>query len=220
MGNPVRSEGLRTIFSFFLGLMLATFVGVGVYTFHPPATQLASQIRDLVRREQAIRDAFPADELTPEARNQLQDIRRQRNELDDAQAAARAPWGRSTSIILIVFATLAMAVSLVRGEQLPVISNGLLLGGVFTMLYGVGWIVVTDTTTARFVVMAGALVITLGLGYVRFVRRGKAMPGSSGLVQPGSEELVGIARRVQDLEDRMNEAAHALGQKRDGSGWA
>lgn len=33
---------------------------------------------------------------------------------------------------------LNMAISLVRADQLPVISNGLLLGGVFTMLYGVG----------------------------------------------------------------------------------
>ena len=63
-------------------------------------------------------------------------------------------------------ATLAMAVSLVRANQLQVISNGLLLGGVFTMLYGVGWIIATDVSKARFVVMAIALVITLALGYV------------------------------------------------------
>ena len=33
MASMGRSDGLRTIFSFFLGLMLAAFVGVGVYNF-------------------------------------------------------------------------------------------------------------------------------------------------------------------------------------------
>jgi hypothetical protein len=56
-----------------------------------------------------------------------------RNELSHAMREAREDWGRSTSIILIVLATLTMVVSLVRAEQLPVISNGLLLAGVFTV---------------------------------------------------------------------------------------
>jgi hypothetical protein len=124
-------------------------------------------------------------------------------------------------VILIVFATLAMGVSLVRADQLPVISNGLLLGGLFTMLYGVGWIVATDTSIARFLVMTAALVITLGLGYVRFVRRGTTSPSPSPVVGsaiPETEGLAHIERRVRELEERMNEAAHALGHSRDGSG--
>ena len=129
----------------------------------------------------------------------------------------RKPWGRSTSVILIVFATLVLAVSLVRADQLPVISNGLLLGGVFTMLYGVGWIVATDTSITRFLVITAALVITLGLGYVRFVRRGTTSPVAAGSGIPESEGLADIERRVRDLEERMNEAAHALGHKRDSS---
>lgn len=129
MAEAARGTGLRTIFSFFLGLMLTAFVGVGVYTFHPPPEQLDEQIRILNRREQEILTARAPNELTQAERDSLQSIERRRNELTDAAAAARKPWGRSTSIILIVVATLAMAVSLVRADQLPVISNGLLLGG-------------------------------------------------------------------------------------------
>ena len=143
--------------------MLTAFVGVGVYTFHPPPEEFNTQIRDLNRHEQAIRNTRPPNELTSVDRDQIQEINRQRNELRDAEAEARKPWGRSTSVILIVFATLAMGVSLVRADQLPVISNGLLLGGVFTMLYGVGWVLTTDTSITRFLVMSVALVITLGL---------------------------------------------------------
>jgi hypothetical protein len=219
MADMKRDAGLRTIFSFFLGLMLTAFVGVGVYTFHRPPEQFDSQIRDLARREATIRNSRPTSELTAADQDRIQEIDRQRRELVDAATEARKPWGRSTSVILIVFATLIMAVSLVRADQLPVISNGLLLGGLFTMLYGVGWIVATDTSIARFLVMSAALVITLGLGYVRFVRRGATSPAplaaGSGVAE--SEGFAQIERRVRDLEERMNEAAHALAHNRDNS---
>lgn len=218
MSDMKRDAGLRIIFSFFLGLMLTAFIGVGVYTFFPPPEQLDSQIRDLNRRELTIRNSSPSSELTAADREQIHDIGRQRSELSEAAAEARKPWVRSTSIIIIVLATLAMAVSLVRADQLPVISNGLLMGGVFTMLYGVGWIVAAETSVTRFLVMTGALAITLGLGYIRFVRRGTSTPvlAGSGTAGPADREgVLEMERRLQDLEKRMNEAANALGQNRD-----
>jgi hypothetical protein len=193
--------------------MVTAFVGVGVYTFHPPPRQdLNRQLQDLNRREQAIRNSRPPNELTAAERDQLQEINNTRNSLNDAAATAREPWGRSTSIILIVFATLAMAVSLVRADQLPVISNGLLLGGLFTMVYGVGWIVATDTSVTRFIVMTIALVITLALGYIRFVHRRTSEPRIT-----NAEGLSAIEQRVRELEERMNKAANALGTKSDHS---
>ena len=213
MAEATRGSGLRTIFSFFLGLMLTAFVGVGVYTFHPPPEQFDEQIRNLGRREQAIREARAPNELTIADRDSLRAIERRRNELTDAALAARKPWGRSTSIILIVFATLAMVVSLIRADQLPVISNGLLLGGLFTMLYGVGWIIATDTSVGRFAVMTIALLITLALGYVRFVRRGTIASTTPGIASSDAHDLVDLERRVHDLEERMREAATALGPK-------
>jgi hypothetical protein len=119
--------------------MVTAFVGVGVYTFYPPPqTEFDRQIEDLNREEQAVRNSRPLSELTPADRNAIQELNNQRNDLADAARLARAGWGRRTSIILIAFATLAMGVSLLSAGQLPVIGNGLLLGGVFTMVYGVG----------------------------------------------------------------------------------
>jgi hypothetical protein len=211
MASPGRSEGLRTIFSFFLGLMLAAFVGVGVYTFHSPPEKHDDQIRDLARQEQAIRASRPPNELETSDRDRIQEINRQRNELTDAAEKARKPWTQSTSIILMAFATLIMAVSLVRPGQLPVISNGLLLGGVFTMLYGVGWIVASDTSITRFLVMAAGLLTTLGLGYLRFVRGRATSPVTAGAAIQEGEGFTDVERRVRALEERMSEAAHALG---------
>jgi hypothetical protein len=215
MTEGTRGSALQTIFSFFLGLMVTTFVGVGAYTFHPPPhEELTRQVRDLSRQEQAIRNAKPERELTTADREQLQQIDEGRYELTERTQASQEDWGRSTSIILIVFATLVMAISLIRADRLPVISNGLLLGGVFTMVYGVGWIVATDTSVTRFVVMTIGLAITLALGYVRFVRGVSAGPTGTGLT---SVEASDIETRLQDLEGRMNQAATALGQKRGGA---
>lgn len=213
MVNAARSNGLQTIFSFFLGLMLTAFLGVGVYTFHPPAKQPDLRIQELDRREQAIRIKSPQDDLSVADRDEVQRITEERNKLYDESQARREAWGRSTSIILVALATMVMAVSLVRADQLPVISNGLLLGGVFTMVYGVGWIIATDTSVARFAVMTVALAITLGLGYMRFVRR---RPVATAHSEPGLADGEGLGRieqRLRHLEERVNRAADALGPR-------
>ena len=69
---------LRTIFAFFLGLMLTAFVGVGVYTFHPPPQRFDKELRDLGRKEQALRDARAPNELTSADRDSLQASERRR----------------------------------------------------------------------------------------------------------------------------------------------
>ena len=213
MRDATKNTGLRIIFSIFLGLMLTAFAGIGVYTFHPPPGDYEDQIRDLTREEQEIRGASASGELTADDRDRIDEIRSRRRVLSDQAMEDRKPWFLSTSIILIVFSTLLLVVSLLRAEQLQVISSGLLLGGVFTMLYGVGWIAFTGTSVLRFVVMTIALVITVGLGYVRFVRRGRAPTTAGGPDIPKGEALEEIEDRIRDLEERLTEAANALRQK-------
>jgi len=81
------------------------------------------------------------------------------------------------------------------------------------MLYGVGWIVNTEKSITRFLVMTIALVITVGLGYVRFVRRGAAAPPTAGPAAAAGEGFADIERRVRALEGRLDEIANAFGRK-------
>jgi hypothetical protein len=215
MVHAARGNGLQTIFSFFLGLMLTAFLGVGVYTFHPPAKEPNLRIQELDRREQEIRNKSPQEELSAADRDEVQQITDTRNKLYDESRVQREAWGRSTSIILVALATMVMAVSLVRADQLAVISNGLLLGGVFTMVYGVGWIIATDTSVARFAVLTAALAITLGLGYARFVRR---QPLLAARAESGMADVEGLGRieqRLRNLEERVGKAADALVSRDD-----
>lgn len=209
MADARAGAGLSTIFAIFLGLMVTAFVGVGVYTFYPPPrTQFEDRLTDLDRRHQALAVSKAPDALTADDRAEMQRLTDERNALMDQSRAASDVWGFRTSLILIVLATVAMAVSLVRAAQLPVVSSGLLLGGVFTMVYGTGWIVATNTSLARFVVITAALAITIGLGYLRFVRRA----GAEGVMTApaASGAPADLEHRVRRIEQRLDEAANAL----------
>jgi hypothetical protein len=141
------------------------------------------------------------------------------NALQTTTDAKTKGWARNTSIVLIIFATLVMSVSLVRSDQLRVLSNGLLLGGLFTMLYGTGWVIFSGNSTARFVVVAFALIVAITLGYLKFVRdRAVASPGATiggapAIVAGVTDDaaLAGLAGRVDALERRAAAAAAALG---------
>lgn len=202
-----RADGLNVIFSVFLGLMVTAFVGIGVYTFHPPP-DADPRLEELSAEEAALAVTRPGGDVPDVDQQQLREISEERRTLWEQERRVRDAWGRQMSIILIAFATLAMAVSLVRADQLPVISNGLLLGGVFTMLYGVGWMVTTENATSRFVVIAVALALTLGLGYLRFVRHGQPAESVRSPAMPA--DVSDLDRRVRRLEERMAEAARAF----------
>ena len=112
-----------------------------------------------------------------------------------------AQWQLWTGIILLVIATALLAVSLALPEVQVVISNGVLLGGVGTMLYAVGMTISTDYSIWRFIVVAIALVVTVGIGYLKFSRPGTAPAAVAGQPIPGEvgERLVAVERKLDAL---------------------
>ncbi len=219
MARDKQRDALQTIFSFFLGLMVLAFIGVGVNAFYQsPAEKDAPQMQKLSRRQQALElKTSPNTARSASDQVELDRIIAQQNALQDRQQAQMEVWARNTSIVLILFATAVMGVSLVRSEQLRVISNGLLLGGLFTMVYGSGWVVFSGSSTARFFVILFALAVSLGLGWLKFVRGRRA--GVAGLEgMPMGErgaEVAGLAARIDSLERRAAAAAAALGAPPD-----
>jgi Flp pilus assembly protein TadB len=208
---------LQTIFSFFLGLMVLAFVGVGVNTFYPqPAETSQKAQQDISRKMEALNGKTANRSLTATEQAELARLQDQQNALQDKTDAAMKTWARNTSIILVLFATLVMVISLTLSDQLRVISNGLLLGGLFTMIYGVGWVIFSGNSTARFVVILFALAVALALGYVKFVRQRKSsvsVEGAPGDVALDDAQLAGLAARVEALEARAAAAAAALGRE-------
>lgn len=208
---------LQTIFSFFLGLMVLAVVGVGVNTFYPsPSVTHQQEQQALNRKMEALNLKSPNGVTDSADKAELARIQTAINDLQDKIDAEMKLWARNTSIVLVLFATLVMGVSLLLSDQLRVISNGLLLGGLFTMLYGAGWVIFSGYSAARFVVVLFALVAALGLGYLKFVRNREAkivtapaaVPASNGVVSDAT--VAGLAQRVAELEQRMSAVAAAL----------
>jgi hypothetical protein len=208
-----QNSALQTIFSFFLGLMVVAFIGVGVNTFYPsPAEKYMKPRQELSQRQESLgRKAAPGT-YTATERAQLDSLTAEQNALNDKVQALAKDWARVTSIILVLFATLTLAVSLVLNEQLRVISNGLLLGGLFTMVYGVGWVIFSGNSVARFWVILFALIVAIGLGYAKFVRgrRQKETAQQGAAVVVDDAALGALSARVAALEQRAAAAAQAL----------
>jgi uncharacterized membrane protein YidH (DUF202 family) len=204
---------LQTIFSFFLGLMVVAFVGVGVNTFYPsPADRYQAQLQPLFDQQSTLQAGGKT--LSPAEDVQATAIQKQINEIQAKQRVDEQTWALYTSVILVVFATLVMGFSLVRSDQLRVLSNGLLLGGLFTMLYGMGWTISSGTSNVRFFVVLFALAVTIGLGYLKFVRLRQSAPAQSAAAAPISDAS-GLEARVAVLEARVSAAASAFAGGRD-----
>lgn len=212
---------LQTIFSFFLGLMVLAFVGVGVNTFYPsPTEQRQAEQQDLQQKMEALNVKSNGRSLDATQQAEVDRLNAEQGALQRIIEAEMKGWARITSIILVVFSTLVMSVSLIRSEQLRVISNGLLLGGLFTMIYGVGWVIFSGNSVARFAVIAFALVVAIGLGYLKFVRnRGQsavpAIASPAGVVAVDDGAVADLASRVSALEERAAAAAAALAGSRE-----
>jgi len=109
-------------------------------------------------------------------------------------------WQLTTGIILLVCATIILAVSLVLPEAQGVLSNGLLLGGVFTMIYAVGVTVSSNASVLRFVVVAVALAVTIAIGWLKFTRRRAVVPADAGTVPADvAERLAAVERKLDAL---------------------
>jgi hypothetical protein len=202
---------LQTIFSFFLGLMVLAFIGVGVNTFYPsPSDTVQPQLQKLYDQQDVLNASGKT--LTPAEQAQAAELQKQVDALQAEQQVAQQSWGLNTSMILVLFATIVMGVSLVRSEQLRMLSNGLLLGGLFTMLYGMGWTVTSGSSYLRFFVVLFALVVAIGLGYAKFVwlRRGGTPVTTTGAATAAAQGTSALEARVAALEARTDAAAATL----------
>jgi hypothetical protein len=212
-------DALQTIFSFFLGLMVVAFIGVGANTFYPqPADQFQKELQPLSNEQQALyaKGSTP----TPAEQARLAEIQTQVDAINARQQAEMEGWARNTSIVLVLLATLVMGISLIRAEQLRVVSNGLLLGGLFTMLYGAGWTIASGTSYLRFFVVLFALAVAIGLGYVKFVwlrRDAAAVPAAADAGAAAGTAIpvavTGLEARVAALEAKTDAAAAAFGPR-------
>ncbi len=217
METPVAGQkALQAIFAVFLGLIITAVVGVGVYTFYPnPAAETQQQ---LIERNRQVEDltgctsktgCLAEEDLPADVRAQLAQVRAEIRTLEDQVQVQERSWAQRSSIILITLATALMAGSLFGSAAFWVIANGMLLGGLFTMLYGVGWGIASGNSLARLGVLVAALAISVTLGYLRFVRQHQGAPAGVAEAAAGGDLAV-LEARITALEARLAAAAKSL----------
>lgn len=112
-------------------------------------------------------------------------------------------WPIYAATFMVASATLIMIVSLTIPARMQVIANGLLFGGLYTMIIGVAYAVWQERSAPRLVLMLAALVVSVVVGYVRFAKRHPEPDAASAEVGP-------LADRVTDIEARLRSISDAL----------
>lgn len=147
---------MKIVYTFFLGALLALFVGLGVQTFYP-----GPEMPDYPAELQY---GMASEEATEEQR----ELEREHMERSERWQEQRQTYDRNVGVIALVSAVLMLGLSLVLERRNRVLTNGVMLGGLFTLLYAIGRSLASTETTMTFVAVGVGLAVVLFLGHRRF----------------------------------------------------
>jgi len=153
---------LKLIYTLLIGIFLAVFVGVGIAAFYPgpkfPEPPIAVKYGSPDMNKQ--------NELSAETKAEIEQFDREEKEYQIKSQI----YNRDVSIYSLVAAILVVIASLTLFKTLFLISDGLLLGGVLTLLYSVARGFGAEDNMFRFLVVSIGLFISLFLGYIKFIK--------------------------------------------------
>jgi hypothetical protein len=148
---------LKYIYTIFLALLVALFVGLGMDAFYPgPKIPDAPVILETEK---------PGCEDTVELKN----ARLEFNQSQKDYSEQSRPYNRNVSIMSLVAAIAVLVASLTLLSKIKMIADGILLGGVFTTGYSIIRGLMSEDTKFRFVIVTVGLIIALILGYLKFI---------------------------------------------------
>jgi hypothetical protein len=156
---------IKYIYTFFVGLFLAIFVALGISVLHPEPKA----------PEYPPSSSYPQDLSLAEK----QEVRKYEQRTKEYTADIKA-YNRTVSIASLIAAIIILAIALMFADKLGILADGLLLGGIFTLLYGLIRGLETDSDNFRFLVATIGLGVTLVLGYLKFIRQPAATAKPAG----------------------------------------
>lgn len=153
---------IRYIYTLFIGLLAATFIGAGIATFYPsPKPPECPPVRAL----EGTKEGETAVNVSPTVYPPYDDCSlsyKQHEVLREIHA-------RNVALLSLLAALVVMAVSLSWFKEIAVIADGLLLGGVFTLIYSIGWSFASGDKKLLFIIVGAGLAVAIGLGYMKFI---------------------------------------------------
>lgn len=153
---------LRIVYTVFLGIILALFVGIGISTFYP-GPESPDYSNTVPYKENP----------TPEQEAQQAQFDKDLKTYGEKQEK----YSGEVAIISLVSSVILLAVSFIFEKKNRVVANGVLLGAVFTLLYSVGRGFASQNSKLSFLTVSVALALAVYLGYRRFAASGDAPKG-------------------------------------------
>ncbi len=149
---------IKPLYTIFLALLIALFVGLGIDTFYP-GPEFPQYPIELVQVEDC------CEETTEQQMLRIEFNQTQRQFEEEFK-----PYSRNVSIISLVAAIIILVLSLTLLAKTRLIADGVLLGGVFVVAYSIMRGFMSDSSEFRFLIITIGLIIALVLGYIKFIR--------------------------------------------------
>jgi hypothetical protein len=149
---------LKLIYTLFLALLIALFVGLGIDAFYPGPKEPIYPVELEMTKPGCEEDAKLAatrDSYGQEQRDFSEKMK---------------VYSRNVSIIAIVAAIIILVASLTLFSKIKMMADGILLGGVFTTVYSIIRCLMSEDSRFRFLIVTVGLLIALVLGYIKFIR--------------------------------------------------
>lgn len=147
---------LRLIYTFFVGILLAIFVGVGINTFYVPPTapKYPTELNAYGKEP-------TAEQVAAE---------REFNRKNERYQEILKPYNRNVSMMTLVAAVVLLVGSMLSQKRIRLLADGIMLGGLITLLYSIGRGFASENSKYVFAIVTISLILVLYLGYYRFVR--------------------------------------------------
>lgn len=145
---------LRGVYTLFLGLILALFVGLGTSTFYQaPKMPEYPEV-----------DYSYDGKMSAEQEKAQRDFDKKYSQYDKDNKE----YSRNVSVITLAASILMLIIALAIEKKNAVISNGVLLGGLFTLVYSVGRGLMSQDSKYTFIAVTVGVLVALFLGMRHF----------------------------------------------------
>jgi hypothetical protein len=147
---------LKLVYTFFIGILVAIFVGVGIATFYPapPAPQWPIELNTLSKQPSV----------------EEEQVQKAYDKKMQAYQEESKPYNQNVSIITLFASVILLSLSIALEKKIKIIADGIMLGGLFTLLYSIGRGFASENTKYVFIAVTIGLAVALYLGYHKFVK--------------------------------------------------
>lgn len=145
---------IRVFYTLFVGILVATLIGVGIAAFYPaPKSPAADEVGMFTK---------PVMDATESAEYEAEQIKSQKKWQE--YNTKMQEYNYRVAIISLSLSVVVLILGLWDYKKLPILSDALALGGVFGLIYSIGRGFEAQNEKLRFVVVAISLIATMFVG--------------------------------------------------------